>query len=215
MKKDLKGTLLGIAAVALLCAAFFAAVWGWILHYDTLSPLWIGLLVGFAGGGLGIGATLFVAGSKGLTVKPLTGVAVFLFCGAMSFATLYVANYYTAQGREQDTMTVHIDKKEHYVKYVSNRVGRRGVSHGRRRVNVYEVTIAFPDNTQRTIEVNSKLYKKLYKNRDYELPVVRGCFGMKVILKNEMTLIGPEPKRTTPRRRHHVRPPIIPNHGKP
>lgn len=186
--------------------AFVAAAIGWDCHEDTLSPLWIGLVVAFMVAGLFVGATYFIFGSKGKSVPVLTAIVVFLFAGGIAFGIFYGTNFYTAKSSERDTMKVLVTKKEHYIKMVSNRVGRRGASRGRRPVDHYELTLQLPDGTEHVIEIKGKQYSDIYKNREYDMPTASGCFGMKVMIKEGMELIGPEPRNHRDRRCRYVGP---------
>lgn len=199
--------LFSIAGVFALCVAFFVAAWGWILCTDTLAPKCIGFVIAFVAGGMGAGIVAGLSFAKERPLKPLTGIGIFLFFGSMAYGTLYIVNYYTAMAKSAECVRVRVTDKEHYYKMVANRVGRHGATRGKRRVDVYEVTLELPSGEERVVEVRGKQYTRIYKRREYDLPVAKGCFGMKVMVKDDMQLVGPEPQnRYTPRRCRYVGP---------
>lgn len=179
----------------MLVLSVFGCLWGINLCKITLVPVWIGPVAAFIGGALGLALYMLWVNSRGHERSLWWSVCIFLFSASAAFTLLFSINFFTASPLESEPVKVRVLDKSHYITYVSNRVGRRGYSSGRRPVDNYEVKVLMPDGRERTLRIRGKRYKDFYTDREYNVTLLKGCFGMKILDAERFDLIGPDPRK--------------------
>lgn len=166
----------GLAASVVLIMILF----GYVCYEKTLVAWWLPVSASVLLALLTF-PLLYKCWRKVMGVKGFVNLLCHLYViGGFSYFLLLGGNFLLSDASSAYKEEVHVLEKEHVVKTLSSRSGRR-YRNVHRTIDCYYLTVCFSDGTCKKVQVALSAYNHTRKNGTFTFNMQKGLFGFRVI----------------------------------